>query len=176
MDKLVISTGWTADRLRMNSTLGQSPPPAPKSDSPSEVETAMEDLVARLNDAGYSAVLHERVPYPVLGAAWWEDVFIFIGAGAATTLLNAAVTDVYNIAKLWARERFKAKETAKREEQKWVESIFIHTDDYQIVVRWKMGRDGKEQVESHGASVVSPAKRRVLHISLRRRRRGNPEI
>lgn len=79
----------------------------------SEHRGSARQVASRLKTRGYSVTLeqksddhvHAAVPPPY----YIEAVAIFIGSGIATTLVNDVVTDIYEAAKEWARERVKRK-------------------------------------------------------------------
>jgi hypothetical protein len=94
------------------------------SGTPEDHESA-EELAARLRARDHSVAIEKRKrkdpertgnsTYPWMQSRILvEQVAIFIGAGAATTLLSSVITDVYNVSKDWALKQFRKRRTDDR--------------------------------------------------------------
>jgi hypothetical protein len=103
----------------------------------------MRDLVSRLRVNGHVADMQEHT-LSARGLTWLEEVGIFVGSGAATALINLTLNDFYNIAKQWAREKVRQRESAPTS-QRWPESIRIYDIRGNLVAYWKIDENGEKE-------------------------------
>jgi len=114
-----------------------------------ERREAIEDLATQLRQHGHLVVIEERQQIPGrYGLPWAEQVGIFVGSGVATTLLNATVSDVYNTAKSWARNRFHSKRKAQPVGHVQPERVTIYGSDNKVLCSWKVDENGELEDDS----------------------------
>jgi hypothetical protein len=84
-----------------------------------ERASALRSLARQLEAAGLAVDLRIAKYEPGIRAAAVdaEQIALFIGGVAATGLIENIVTDAYNLAKEWARERFRGKGRHARTER-----------------------------------------------------------
>jgi|HubBroStandDraft_6_1064221.scaffolds.fasta_scaffold1319802_1 hypothetical protein len=73
------------------------------------------------------------------------EILIFAGSGIATSLLNDAVTDAYNLAKGWARERVGRHNTSNAPSI----DIVIRYPGSTYVIEWHTDSDSEEEADSN---------------------------
>lgn len=92
------------------------------------------DLAGHIARIGRSVAIEEQERIPGrYGLPWAENVAIYIGAGIGSGLIGAIVTDVYNISKKWARERFRQKQEAQPGVRVRSERVVIYGPDGKVV-------------------------------------------
>jgi Ribosomal protein L7/L12 C-terminal domain len=110
-----------------------------------ERREAADELAGSLRVSG-RAVAVTRYPVgwasPARGLTPIEEVAIFIGSGVATSLLNAFVTDVYNTAKSWPRQRF---ENNAQLRDAPTEVVRIFGPDNELLVYWELNKFGEDE-------------------------------
>jgi hypothetical protein len=110
-----------------------------------KVRKPAKDLVSELARLGYSVSVQETKPArsAVSSPNIIEMVGIFVGTGVATTLINAAVTDMYNSARNWARDRFKR----QNRPDVFVCGFTIYGPDGQPLVFWRISNQGEQETD-----------------------------
>lgn len=125
-----------------------------------------EELAELLREAGHSVAVEgvERIPDSTPGRyriVWAETVAIFIGSAAASGLVGAVMTDIYNAAKKWARDQFKKKTAAKPNGRVPTQSFTLYGSDGKPLLYWKISYEGEEETfygEIEGKSDDQPEK------------------
>lgn len=72
------------------------------------------------------------------------EILIFAGSGIATSLLNDAVTDAYNLAKSWARERVGRRGVSNPPSV----HIVVRYPDSEYMITWHIDSNGEEKETS----------------------------
>lgn len=101
-------------------------------------------VLLRADDRHVSIEEHERIPGRY-GVIWAETVAIYIGYSAGAALIAAIVTDVYNVAKSWARDQFKKKTEAHPGGRVRTQSFTLFGPDEKPILYWKISYDGEEE-------------------------------
>jgi hypothetical protein len=107
---------------------------------------SIEQLAGILRERGHSAHVEigERIPGRY-GLTWAEQVTIFIGSGAATSLLNGIVSDVYSTTKDWARKRFKKRQSASTGGKPRPLRFTVYGPDNERLLSWKIDFEGEHE-------------------------------
>lgn len=110
----------------------------------------VEELAALLRDDDRAVAIEERERIPErYGVVWAETVAIFIGTSAGSGLMGAMVTDVYNIAKRWARDQWKKKKTTTTEAHPGgrvrSQSFTLYGPDGKPILYWKISYEGEKE-------------------------------
>ena len=78
-------------------------------------------------------------------AIWTETLAIFIGTAAGSGLIGAVVTDVYSIAKTWARNQFKKDTETFGSGVARTQSFTLYDQDGKPILTWKISYDGEHE-------------------------------